>query len=412
MLFGIFIGVGVSIINTRLLGPQQYGDLKFLQNLFSFFVTPMTLGIFVSGARLLAQRQNETQKQQLIGSLLLLATILSLLLIICMFIFSYYQENIFGNRLGHLIRVLCPLLFVVPFKLCLENIMKGDNKIYELSTFRILPMIIYLGAAITFNFFVPLSLASALSINLIAAALVTVSFSFIIKPRFNNIGKTLRTVWEEIKSYGFHVYIGILFNVATVSLGALVISFIVGNINLGYFSLAKIISDPLRMIPVSIGTTFFKDFANSDRLPPRVTFLTICVSIFALFIFILLIKDVVLLLYSQDYIKSVSLCYFVSCGAVLQGIGGYFNNFVCAHGGGKFARNAAIAQGTSNIIAFSAFVYLFGVMGAAIATLLSGAIYLCAIFYYYRRLSKQQRSYIFATRSALEDYQNRRKTGE
>ena len=35
MVFGILIGIGVSVVNTRLLGPQQYGDLKFLQNLYA-----------------------------------------------------------------------------------------------------------------------------------------------------------------------------------------------------------------------------------------------------------------------------------------------------------------------------------------------------------------------------------------
>lgn len=40
MAFGLILGLAVSIINTRLLGPQHYGDLKFLQNLFFPFRYP------------------------------------------------------------------------------------------------------------------------------------------------------------------------------------------------------------------------------------------------------------------------------------------------------------------------------------------------------------------------------------
>ena len=51
---GVLVGIGVSVLNTRLLGPEQYGDFKFLQSLFSFAVTFVTLGIFYSGGRLIA----------------------------------------------------------------------------------------------------------------------------------------------------------------------------------------------------------------------------------------------------------------------------------------------------------------------------------------------------------------------
>lgn len=390
MAFGLILGLAVSIINTRLLGPQHYGDLKFLQNLFSLFATLITFGIFVSGARLLAQHENQPQRRQIIGSLLLMAAILSLLLITCIFPFSYFQETIFENSLGHLIRSLSPLLFVFLFKICLESALKGDNKIYELSMFRTLPALIYLAAAIAFNFFIPLSLNSALAINLLGSALVIIIISIIMKPKFDNIRNTLNTIWQETTVYGFQVYIGTLCNVATVHLASLIISFFVDNLNVGYFALAMIISDPLRFIPVSIGTTFFKDFANKNRIPRHITFTTILLSIFGLLLFLVFIDKVVLLVYSETYIRCVPLAYLISFGNLFKGIGGYFNNFILAHGGGKFARNAAVVQGISNIIGFSILVYIFGVTGAALTLFISGGLYCFTIFHYYNKITKDR----------------------
>jgi len=65
MVLGSIIGIGISVINTRLLGPKQYGDLKFLQNLFSFVLTFLTLGLFVSGTRLVAQKKKREYKKSI-----------------------------------------------------------------------------------------------------------------------------------------------------------------------------------------------------------------------------------------------------------------------------------------------------------------------------------------------------------
>jgi O-antigen/teichoic acid export membrane protein len=167
MLLGIILGIGTSVINTRLLGPQKYGDLKFLQTLFTFFVTFLTFGFFVSGSRLVALKKYEEIKKELIGNLLILSACISIIMIISLVIFSFYEEKLFNNNLGRTIRIFSPLLFVFPFKLCLENIMQGDNRIYELSVFQCLPQIIYILAAMLLNYFIPLSLFSALLIQLV-----------------------------------------------------------------------------------------------------------------------------------------------------------------------------------------------------------------------------------------------------
>ena len=117
MILGIIFGVGVSMVNTRLLGPQSYGDLKFIQNLFSFVVIFLTLGVFVSGSRLLALRKNERIKDQIIGGMVVLAAIMSVVLILLLFVFSFYQDRLFNNNLGRIIRIFSPLLFVFPFQM-------------------------------------------------------------------------------------------------------------------------------------------------------------------------------------------------------------------------------------------------------------------------------------------------------
>lgn len=386
MVLGIIVGIIISVINTRLLGPERYGDLKFLQILFTFVVTFLTLGIFVSGARLLAQKKNETIKNQLIGNLLILAAAISVVLVIALFIFSFSEENIFHNELGRIIRIFSPLLFVFPFQLCLQSIMQGDNRIYELSVFQITPRILYIIGAITFNYFVPLSLTSALAMQLLGFVILIVIMIIRFKPKFVNIKENLSIIWQENKTYGFQVYIGILAGVATSRLGGLSIGYFIDNINVGFFSLALTTAMPLTMIPNAVGTTFFKDFANRNSIPQKATAVTVVLSIGALIIFLLVIKKVILLLYTTEYSAVVPLAYLVSIGCFFHGFGDYINRFLGAHGKGKELRNGAFAVGISNIVGYLILVYILGVKGAAITKIISGVIYFFVMLYYYKKL--------------------------
>src|SRR3990170_701404 len=139
MVLGVVISFGVSIVNTRFLGPQQYGDLKFLQNLFSIFVTCLTFGYFTTGSTLLAQKKNELLKHELFGNLLFVAALISIMLIFGLYVFSYFEESIFRNNLGRIIRIFSPLMFVFLFEACLVKLLMGDNRIYELSMFKVAP---------------------------------------------------------------------------------------------------------------------------------------------------------------------------------------------------------------------------------------------------------------------------------
>ncbi len=57
IIISLIVGIGVSIVNKRLLGKEVYGDFKFLQNAFA--LTFVTLGLFYSGGRLVAKERNQ-----------------------------------------------------------------------------------------------------------------------------------------------------------------------------------------------------------------------------------------------------------------------------------------------------------------------------------------------------------------
>ena len=385
MALGLMAGIGVSVINTRLLGPQQYGDLKFLQNLFTFSVTFLTFGLFVSGSRILAQNKYVSIKREIIGSLFILAAIVSVLLSILLFWFSFFENEIFDNELGSIIRVFSPLLFIYPFRLCMENIMQGDNRIYELSAFRLAPQILYAIVAIAFNFLVPLSLTSAMAIQFIVFGLVIIVMIVRLKPWRANIRENIKLILSENRGYGFQVYLGAIAGVATAQLGGLSVGYFINNTNVGFYSLALTIAMPLVMIPNAVGTTLFKDFANSASISRKAVIATAILSVIALMIFLLVIEELVIFLYSEDFIEVVPLAYVIAVGSIFHGFGDFVNRFLGAHGRGVYLRNGAIATGMANVFGYLVLVKVLGVSGAAMTKLVSGVIYFAAMFFYYQK---------------------------
>lgn len=386
MFISMTLGILVSVINTRFLGPQLFGDFKFLQRFFSFGVIFMTFGVFVSGGRLLAQNKNDRMKRSLMGTLFICASIISLIFITTLFCFSFFQDDLFKNKLGSVIRIFSPLLFVYPFRLCLEKILQGDERINELSIFRTGPSFLYAVSAIIFHYFFPLTLVAALTINLLSLSGVILATVVWLKPEFQGFTKHIRLIFHENKTNGFPVYVGTIAGVATNNFGEISIGYFMENVNVGFFCLAIAITRPLTMIPLAVGTTFYKDFTNKSSIPARITVITFLTTFSALMLYYFLIENVIFLLYPVEYAPVVPLAYYLATSSLLCGFGEFYNKFISAHGRGTDIRNASFVLGVSNILGYFLLVKYFGVMGAVTTHIVSASIYFLLRYYIYRRV--------------------------
>jgi O-antigen/teichoic acid export membrane protein len=128
----------------------------------------------------------------------------------------------------------------------------------------------------------------------------------------------------------------------------------------------------------------FKDFANRDSINKNEIIATITLSITALIAFLLLIKTIFLLLFSEKFLPAVSMTYIVAIGSICHGFGDFINRFLGAHGKGRQLRNGAIVVGVINLAGFFIFIRMFGVTGAAITRFISDIFYLLMMYYYYK----------------------------
>lgn len=388
-LLGVAFGVVASVINTRFMSPTDYGDVRYVQNILQFASSLLLFGYFLSGSRLLALSENEDESRKIRGCMVLILAVTAII----MFLITA------GCAVAHYNRPIIAKLFVVSLPVCIYPILlnyinttaQGDNHIGRLSAARLVPSLLYIPLA-----YLIYSVYGATSTRMILIqwglyTIVLLALTISTKPIFKDIKRIFHNLSAENRDYGFQLYIGSLVMVATnylagISLGV----FNSDNTEVGFYTLALTVTGPLAMLPSIIGTTYFKEFAKLDKIPSSVMRNTLIITTISCVLFILLIKQFVVLLYTEEYATVGIYASWLSVGYCIHGFGDMLNRYLGSHGQGRDIRNASIANGVVKVFGYTLFVYLWNTPGALFTTILCDFIYTAMILWYYVKFVKSR----------------------
>lgn len=381
---GLLIGVLNSVINTRALAPDLYGDFRYVQNIISFVSSLLLFGYFVSGSRLLALSKDEQYSRQIRGILCTILAITVGLLMLTMaglYVISVIQGK---DNLSLLYLISIPLCGNVTLLNYVNTTAQGDNHIGRIAAARVLPSAVYCVLAYLIYHYYGATPGKMLALYNGSSLIILLFIIVSTKPSFANLRESFRVLNEENKQYGFNVYIGSLANVSTGYLAGITLGlFCADNSNVGFYTLAGTIAAPLAMLPSIIGTTYFKQFASQDRIDNKVMLGSVGLTVISCIAFILLVKYIVLFLYDKSYYCVAKYAAWIAVGTSMHGLGDMFNRFLGAHGQGKQIRNGAFACGIVLIVGSFVLVYFFQISGAVITKIASSAVYLGMMIYYY-----------------------------
>lgn len=394
MLYGsqiivLFLGIFTGVINTRFLGPIDYGILAFVVALIGFISLFFEFGFFSAGARLLALANNEKEERSLIGGLLVITIGIALSFSLSIFIFSFFVDSIFKTEIGGILRIISILVSIYPFQYMLQQVCQGANRIEKMSAYNVMPKIWYLiGALIVITYF-KLTIFLALLLTLSGVIFATVLVIASLKPNFDNLRGNIALIWKETKEYGFHVYLGRVASMATFDLDRMLLSYFVNTTSVGFYSLAMTLTSPMVLLPRSLATSLFKDFAQKDRIPKKVIYFNFLFLLSCVIALILLGEYVVILLFSEKFLPVVPLILPLAVANLFRGMIQPYNMFLGAKGEGKALRNTAFILTGSNLVGNFTLIPLYGALGAAYASLFALFInYFGHIFYYHKSLGK------------------------
>ncbi len=388
---GIPLGIVTSIIFTRFLGPQGYGDFAFLDTLFDFARAIFPLGFFYAGNRALVLNDNPRTAREYYGAGLAYLFIVFLLMVVVMGAYGLLDPNLADKGLTRFYFYLLPFGWIFLLGPYFDNMLHPDNRIHELAAVRFFPKIITFAAALAIWFLLRDFQGNRLAIvwpaYLLAFLTVYTMVFSRIRISFRNLRARMQTIWAHNRRYGIHLHIGHLFSNGAIALTGILISyFSPDNRGVGFFFLALAISRPLALVPGVIAATWFKDFARQQRASRQLTGFTILLSLTAFAALLLLAGPFIRLVYTDEFLPVINLVYLCGTAMLLHGIATFYNRFLEAHGHGKIVRNVFIATGLSLLVVNLLLIPSYGVHGAAIAMIISSVVYLSGCVWGYVRV--------------------------
>lgn len=383
-LIGVALGVLSSIVNTRFLCPTDYGDVRYVQNIINFIASLLLFGYFMSGSRMLALSDDKTDCRRIKGVMTLILAFCGAILV----------ASVVGCALLHSNKPVVSSLFLVSLPVCLcplllnyiEQTAEGDNQIGRLSLARLLPYLLYVPAGYLVYKYIG---ATSSTMILLQWGIYTMVYAVIIistRPLFGHLSPIWQRMRAENRDYGFQLYIGSLVMVATNYLAGISLGYFnAENSEVGFYTLALTVTSPLATLPKIVGTTYFKRFATQPCIPRKVILLTLALTIGTCIAFLLVIRYVVVFLYTEQYAVVATYASYLSVAYCLHGLGDMFNRYLGSHGQGKSIRNASIANGVFKFFGFTALVAIFNTNGAVMTVIVCDIIYFACLIYYYRK---------------------------
>lgn len=377
------LGITINVINTKFLGPLNYGVFTFTLGIIAFVSLFFEFGFSSAGSRLLAISKNEKDDRGYIGGLIVVTIGIALLFVITIFFLSFFVDSIFHTHVSNLLRTFSILVCGFPFQYMIQQICQGSNKIKILSAYNITPSIWYLASILIVISHSNLTIYLALLLNLLGLIFAAIFAIYRFRPSFINLKNNLELLFRHTKEYGFYIYIGRLASVSSSQLDKILISYFVNTTWVGFYSLAASITSSMALLSISLSMTLFKDFSHMKQIPKKLiyfNFLWLLCCVLGLEIFG---KYIILFLFSDKYLSAATLIFPLAIAGFFQGMYQPYNMFLGAHGKGKWLRNMALIMTCANFFGNIILIPLWGAKGATIA----GAIgmmtyYLFGIFYY------------------------------
>lgn len=385
---GVVLGFLISILHTKLLGAEKFGDFKFIETVVRFIGSLVSVGFFISLTRLLAINEEKVKERKYVGLFTIVFSIISLIGIILILFFSFIEPYFFNHGLSVIFRKYYFVVSAVIGQLALNEILKGMHKINNLAIFNVLPGIIYVIILYTLSFYINIDVETILFLYYLVIFLAVVLTIIYLKPKFNFDRKMFRALLVENKHNGRPIYYGSLAGVATTHIAGFSISYYLNNTEVGFYSLALTVCSPILIVPSVLGTIYFKEFVHLKSIPRKVLVFSFLLTFIALIIFYVLIEPVVVYVYGETFLPVSVMSKYLIFGFILHGLGDLFNRFLGAKGKGKLLRNAAFLVGVVNIIGYTVLISFFDINGAILTKILASCLYMSVMIYYYLNFDK------------------------
>ncbi len=384
-IFGMVIGFISNMLLAKQMGAATFGIYSFSLAIISFLAIFFEFGYFASTSRLLAINHNKHKEKELLGASIVLVGGISILFFVCIFGISFFVDDIFEDKVGSILRIASVVSwsFVIPF--FMDLILKGSNHIEYLAGFNLASKIIFIIALLVLyviSKLAPINVLYALSFSYMISA----SF-FIVKlnPSFSGLSLNIIEIRIQNKTFGFKNYISRVIGTGSFQLDRLMLGYFVGATEIGFYSLANSMANPINSFSTALGSAKFKDLANSPIISQSVLKINVLWIVLAFIGANSLGYIIVHYFLSNEYSDVFWLLIWLSLAVCFQSAYQPYNAWMGGHGMGQEMLIMSINYTIFNLVGNILLIYLYGAIGAALSTLTSNVYFLLHSIIIYKR---------------------------
>jgi len=385
----VILTMGTGILNSRFLGPTQYGFYTFVITIVEVLNLLGGLGFAPSGARMVALAKSRPDEQAIQGTLVVVGVALGLCLSVLMAISSPLIDLVFHTRLQTTLLMGSFLCVTTPLQLILNRVCHGANRIGILAILNIVPKVLYLLGGLGMVLWAELTANTALMLYFGGAMGSCLFTIFMLRVRFENVRGHLRELNAEVQRYGFKTYIGGLADNSTFKLNNLLIAGYVDTVWLGFYNIASTMVSPMVSFSASLSTSAFRSLARKQKVNPKLLWANALFLSLSALLVAACARPVVEVLLTKKFLPAVGLVYVLIFTASFKGMYQPLNAFLCAHGKGRELRSISFVVSIVNLVVSLMLIPRLGAYGAAVGSGVAKLTELLGNLYYYKKAIRE-----------------------
>jgi O-antigen/teichoic acid export membrane protein len=372
-------------LNTNLLSVTEFGYYSFFIATLTLSQTFFNLGLFESTSRLLAIEKESSKIRRLYGTLILLTSVLSIIFILFLRIWALISDIIFEIKIGWLLSLLSPLVFVILFQNMLLLTLRGSGEIRKLSWFTFVPRFVYVLTLILLSLTHLFTLKATSLSFLLSILLVDLIFCIWVKPIFKDVRENIIILFSEVKAYGRHLFVANIGSVLIFTIDKFILAYYLDADHIAFYALAFTISAPLAYFSMALSQSKYKEFAHQKRIDPPLLKLNMIAILTFTSLLIIFREFIVLELFSAKFGPSIPVLVILALAFCFVGLASPYTMFFKAQKRGREVRNITLVVSSILLVLSLILVPIAGLIGAAIAVLIAYVIdYLLYLWLYYR----------------------------
>ncbi len=388
--FAIINGLLISIILSRVLGPEGFGIYVSIMVVPTIAVGFVQLGIRRSAIYHIGTKK--FKEDNIVSTVLLILIITSILGIMISGISFYFLKD--ANFTKVLIIIV---LLIIPFKLAIiyaGGIFLGKEQIKRSNILKWLPVSINLICVILFVWIMKINVLGALISILVSNSLVAyyalrlINKEYKIKLHFNY------DIIRSLIKLGFVFAMSFLVMQLNYRIDILLLKELSTVNEVGYYSIGVSIAEQLWQLPFAVGIIVMSRSANAtdqdamNKVTAKLLRISFLIGIIVSFIIVLIAPFLVPLIWGVKFLPSVKIIQTILPGILIFIIFRILNSRLSGIGKPQIAVFVFIPALIINVILNFLWIPTYGAIGAAMATNVSYSLGAVIFLIVYSRIVK------------------------